>query len=385
MPDRIRVLFAIGSMAGGGSERQLLGILHHLDRSRFVPLLYLVDRTGELLDEVPDDVSTFAFWDRHRYPRWNFPGRIHRMQARDMAGVIREENVDVVYERTYLMTLIAAAAARRAGVPRVSAVVCDPKQDMEQTAGRFVGIKRHLLRQAYLRAHCVTAVSEGVRTATIEHYRLPPQQVVTVYNSLDIERIGRLANGAAPEWEPGRFHIVAAGRLQEQKGYSYLLQAIDALVHHRNHTQVLLHLLGRGPLETELTSYVKSRQLEAHVCLHGFVENPFPLFRGADLFCLPSLFEGMPNSLIEAMACGVPVLSTDCRSGPREILADGKYGRLVPPGDAKALADAVEDAIRHYDQWREKVTAARDHVERTFSPAVGIARIEERLISACRT
>ena len=69
MPDRIRVLFAIGSMAGGGSERQLLGVLQHLDRSRFAPLLYLVDRKGELLDEVPADVPVFSFWDRHRYPR----------------------------------------------------------------------------------------------------------------------------------------------------------------------------------------------------------------------------------------------------------------------------------------------------------------------------
>lgn len=247
MPDRIRVLFAIGSMAGGGAERQMLGILHHLDRSRFDPLLYLVDRKGELLDEVPADVSIFSFWDRHRCPRWYFPGRIYRMQARDMAGVIREENVDVVYDRTFFMTLIAAAAARRAPIPRVSAMGSVPKQDIQLTAGRFVSIKRRLLRKAYLRAHCVTAVSEGVRTAAIETYRLPPRQVITVYNPLDLKRLDRLANEASSELEPGWFHVVAAGRLQEEKGYPHLLQAIDELVHRRHHRQLLLHLLGRGP------------------------------------------------------------------------------------------------------------------------------------------
>ena len=85
----------------------------------------------------------------------------------------------------------------------------------------------------------------------------------------------------------------------------------------------------------------------------------------------------MPNALLEAMACRIPVLSTDCPSGPREILQDGRLGHLIPAADEQALADAIEDAMENYPVWYDKVSAAREHVENQFAPAAGIRRLEE--------
>ena len=121
--------------------------------------------------------------------------------------------------------------------------------------------------------------------------------------------------------------------------------------------QLHLRILGTGPLETDLQSYIARQGLEQHVTLAGFRANPLPYFRQADLFCLSSLYEGMPNALVEAMLCRVPVLATDCPSGPREILQDGRYGRLVSPADTRALADAIEDAVLHPEEWRKTVPA----------------------------
>ena len=109
---KLRVLFVMGSLGCGGSERQLLEILKHLDRSRYEPLLYLIYRKGELLSEVPADVPVHAYWDRHTFPRPNWPGRILLSQARDLAETIRRENVNLVYDRTSQMTLTSWLATR---------------------------------------------------------------------------------------------------------------------------------------------------------------------------------------------------------------------------------------------------------------------------------
>ena len=108
----------------------------------------------------------------------------------------------------------------------------------------------------------------------------------------------------------------------------------------------------------------------------GRQANPLPLIRQADLFCLPSLFEGMPNALLEAMACRTPVLAADCPTGPREILDGGRFGCLVPPADPAALADAIEDAMLNHGRWRERVEAARRHVEEQYGPEQSLALLE---------
>jgi glycosyltransferase involved in cell wall biosynthesis len=134
-------------------------------------------------------------------------------------------------------------------------------------------------------------------------------------------------------------------------------------------------------LRGKLEKYVAEHALKASVWLPGYRENPLPYFRQADLFCLSSLYEGMPNALVEAMLCRVPVLATDCPSGPAELLYGGRLGRLVPPADSKRLADAIEDAMLNPDRWKTRVPSARTHIERSFSPEAGIERLEALLTS----
>src|SRR6476646_6253061 len=110
-------------MSGGGSQRQMLGILGRLDRHRFEPELYLVTPGGELLPEVPGDVPIHVFGQQWRPPRWGYPGQAHRARVRDLADVLQKERIDLLYDRTYHMTLIAAGAVRRRPTPHVS--TCD--------------------------------------------------------------------------------------------------------------------------------------------------------------------------------------------------------------------------------------------------------------------
>ena len=104
--------------------------------------------------------------------------------------------------------------------------------------------------------------------------------------------------------------------MNPQKGFDFLLQAMHELVHKRGRGRARLRILGTGPLHDKLAKYINDRALKACVSLVGYRQNPLPFLKQADLFCLSSLYEGMPNALVEAMLCRVPVLATDCPSGP---------------------------------------------------------------------
>jgi glycosyltransferase involved in cell wall biosynthesis len=378
--------------------------------------LYMVSPGGELMGEVPGDVPVHVFgvgksrggatpspalsmlqlfFGREKshgdapgpglVPARKFflPGHAHQARVQDLARVLEKQQIDVVYDRTYHMTLISAGATRRRPTPRVSVVVTDPQRDFETNVERFRFIKRHLLRRAYQTADRVVAVSEGVRRAAVAHYGLADEKTLTIYNGFDVARIDRLMAEPLPEGEgrrPDRFEIVAAGRLHLQKGFLVLLEAIRRLVKERGLSQIHLRILGTGGQEGALKAYMAEHSLAAHVTLAGFRANPLPYFRQADLFCLSSLYEGMPNALVEAMLCRVPVLATDCPSGPGEVLEGGKWGRLVQPGDAVALAEAIEDAIRRPEEWQKLVAGARERIERDFSPVAAMGKLEELLV-----
>ncbi|MBP90717.1 MAG: hypothetical protein CMJ64_29065 [Planctomycetaceae bacterium] len=374
---RIRVLFVLGTMRVGGAERQVIDILKHLNRDRFETSLYLIYREGELLERVPGDIRISSYWDGHAYPRLNYPGRILRSQARDIHRTIQEHGIDLVYDRTSNVTLTTWLATRRASVKRVSVADSDPRKEIEANHPRFRFAKRHLLGQAYRTADRVVAVSEGVRTGMLEFFRLPPDQVTTCYNIFDIPHLDALAAEDCPEFDGDRFHVVSVGRLQREKGQSYLIDAFDELVNRRGMKHLLFWLIGNGPDAAALQNQVATKNLQQHVRFEGFQANPMPYVRRADLFCLPSLFEGMPLALVEAMVARTPVLSSDCKSGPREILIDGEHGCLVPPGNPLALADAVEDAVNNRETWIARTHGARRRVEETFSVEVGMDHIEK--------
>lgn len=363
-------------MSGGGAERQTINYLRHLDRNRYEPVLYLHYRRGEYLTLVPEDVPVTAFWDRHRPPQIPLPGRIFWWQVRDLAQVLAAERIDVVCSVTFLTTLVAFGAIRRRPTPWIAVEMADPRLDFDHQVKRFRSLKRRLLARAYRHADFAVAVSEGVREGMQQTYRLCIEHAAVIRNFIDLAEIDRLARQPGPGPEPGRFHVVTVGRLDKQKGQIHLLQAMSHLVHRRGRREVHLSILGQGPLEQDLKSFVREQKLDEYVSFVGFLSNPFAFVARCQLFCLPSIYEGLPLALLEGMACRVPVLATDCPSGPREVLAEGRFGRLVRAGSSEPLADAMEDAIDHYQDWLAAVAPAREHIEREFSVESEMARFQ---------
>jgi len=388
---RIRVVFTIGAMHGGGSERQIILLLRHLDRSKFEPFLYLVYRSGPLLSMVPADVSVASFEERVTSSRIYLPGLMHSRRVRDYAGFLQEVRADVSYDRTFLMTLISAAGAQRVGVPNVSTIVTDPELGFAPVAGRFQWLKRRILHRLYNASTQVLAVSDGARESAKRFYGIRDEKIQTHRNGVDIELIREQATVAVGDtwWnrpvEPAYesiFRMVSAGRLNHEKGFHLLITAMSQLRQRYPRVDFRVALLGEGVHRGLLEQQVRELNLADMVRMPGFQANASAWYKSADVFVFPSLMEGMPNVLLEAMVCGTPVVSSNCHSGPAEILDNGRLGELVNVGDSRALEVGIENVLNQPAESKSRAANAMAVVEREWSITAATRRLEQVLVAA---
>ncbi|GAB4348865.1 MAG: glycosyltransferase [Immundisolibacter sp.] len=244
--------------------------------------------------------------------------------------------------------VIALAARRLTGKP-ARVVVSEHIHVGASTAGAAARKRRHLLprlmARLYPAADAVVAVSEGVREDLLARFSLPAARVHAIYNPVITQPL--LAAREAPLDDPWFAPdappvLLNVAQLRVQKDQATLLRAF---AHVRQRRPARLLILGEGHLRPALEALARELGIAADVRMPGFVPNPLAYMRRARLFVLSSAWEGLPTVLIEALACGCPVVSTDCPSGPREILDGGRYGRLVPVGDVEALTAAIEAAL----------------------------------------
>lgn len=205
-------------------------------------------------------------------------------------------------------------------------------------------IRPFIAKYLYPHADLITTVSEGVAEDLIQTYKLDPQKVKTLYNMFDTEDIVQKSKKEAKHLPKDNLPtIVNIGRLSHQKDQTTLIKAFAIL---RKKQQCHLIILGEGEERKKLQQLIHQLNLENDVFMPGFVSNPYPYIAQTNLFVLTSIYEGLPGVLIEALAIGTSIVSTNCPSGPAEILQNGKYGLLTPVGNTFALADAMQKLLK---------------------------------------
>jgi glycosyltransferase involved in cell wall biosynthesis len=281
------------------------------------------------------------------------------------------------------MTQIAAPAANFLAIPRISTIVNSPQADFLAYEKKYLWLKRRLLANAYRTATRVIALSRGLAVELQRYYHIPSDKVQVVYSPIDRDDILAKANEPCPELEAPscEIRIVCVGRLCEQKGQIYLLEAVKQLVHEQG-VIPHVHMVGDGPLKDTLNNYCRDHQIQANVTWHGFLPNPFPLFRKTDLLCLPSLYEGLPNVVMEAMLLGLPILATDCPTGPRELLGDDRLGKLIPMRSASAIVEQILDRLRNPEGWLKRAEQAEVIVKERHSLGHWLSVMQDLFVTA---
>ncbi|WAI85954.1 MULTISPECIES: glycosyltransferase [Achromobacter] len=219
-------------------------------------------------------------------------------------------------------------------------------------ASKMRRLKCWLVSQTYRRHDAVVGVSRGVKEDLVSMFPPLRGKVHTIYNGVPLDNVRRQGaqriegDGAAP------YQVVAVGRLEAVKDYATLIDAAALL----DDPGIAFTILGEGSEHAALQKRIEERASRSPVTLAGHIDNPFPVIASAGAFALTSIRESFGNVLVEALCLGVPVISTDCPHGPAEILDAGRYGLLVPVGDAAALADAVR-RLAYDAKMREQLAA----------------------------
>lgn len=324
------------SFAGGGAERVMVNLAHGLAARGLRVDLVVVRAEGPYKELLSPDVRLINLNCR-RSPA-SLPALARYLRRERPAALLSAMGVP------NLTALWARRLARFRG--RVVVSVHVNLSAHYQHAGLGDRIFPPLFRRFYPTADATVAVSEDMADDLKRAFRLPPAKVRTIYNPVVTDALRESARGPVPHpWlAVGQPPVVlSVGRLCPQKDFGTLLAAFARL---RERLPSRLIILGEGPDRAALQSAVTEKGLTGSVALPGFQPNPYAYMACAAVYALSSRWEGLPTVLIEALACGSPVVSTDCPSGPREILGGGRWGRLVPVGDADALAGALEAAIR---------------------------------------
>lgn len=333
MPDTTpHIALFLGSFGGGGIER----ITAHLAHG-FVKLGVRVDlvlNRGESphLWRMPVETRIIDL----KQPRLSLslPGLI---------GYLRREQPTVMLAADHYLNELALLAKRFAGVStRVFVAEHNQLSQTTRNAGKLKGQLAPLLaRLLYPWADGVVAVSHGVAKDLACTTTLPLRCIQTIYNPVITAELFTSAEESVEHpWFQSQDVpvLLGVGKLEAQKDFPNLIRAFARV---RQVRPARLVILGWGPDRPQLEALIRELELQEDVDLPGYVQNPYAYMARSSIFVLSSAWEGLPTVLIEAMALGIPVVSTNCESGPSEILADGEYGYLTPVGDSNALAEAI--------------------------------------------
>ena len=331
MINTMPISLCIPSLRGGGAEGTMVRLANELASRGYQVDLVVVQAEGPWSDKVSDKVRVVDL-DRPRVLAALIPLRKY---LRGRSGVF-------VSNMTHLNIISTVSLMMLKNRPRLFVVEHNDLQIRMNRMSKFVRIlAARLLGRIYRLADQVLAVSRDLAEDISSILGFNKDAIGVLPNGLDLEAIESLADEPAAfsvQKAASRPVLVAIGRLVPQKGFAVLLDAMAKVIRRR---EAQLVVLGEGVLRKSLEKKAQELGISEYVLFPGFISNPYPVLKHADIFVLSSFYEGFGIVLLEAMACGTPVIATNCHWGPAELLKDGEAGMLVPPGDPELLADAV--------------------------------------------
>jgi len=353
------IAFLVNSMRGGGTERVLSILLKNLSRNN--KEFFLIVLEDEFSYDIPEDVRIIKLFS-------DLKGNFRKLLAVfcgaiKLKRIVKENNIDLVVSflgRSNYTNILA-----RMFGSKHKAYLSERVNPSKMHSGKSFKniINSWLTKKMYKRADLIFTNSLGSKRSLIKDFSIKAEDIKVIYNPIDLEKIQILSQKPLEaEYQKLFEHpiIINVARLTEQKGQEYLIRAFSQVM--KQIPNIKLLVLGQGELEEYLKQLVKSLKLEKDILFLGWQKNPFKFLAKSKLFVLSSLWEGLPNTLIEAMACYLPVISFDCDSGPREII-NNDNGILIHLKDEIALKDSIIKVLKNDSLRQELSLKARKRAE----------------------
>lgn len=349
-------MFFVYMLGQGGAERVILNLLNYIDLKKYEVYLTLGVREGN------EYLPLLKRKDKLHLHYLDVPLGQNEQASSKLAEYIDQFAIDVLLTEAYFTNTLAYHAKKKAK-RKVKLIFREATFRSKRGYYTWKDILKTFFRYNFY-AEKVVAISSGVKKDLHRSYFVSNRKIVRIYNPLDIENVTKKALQKIENKEflsiKGK-KIVHVARFTEAKDQKVLLSAFQLLME-RYPCEVSLVLIGKGELEQELRDFCQEKKIK-NVHFLGFQENPYPFVKNSDVFVLSSKAEGFGNVITEAMALGIPVVSTDCMSGPREILKDGQCGLLVEVGNCEALASALEKVLTDQSLKEELVQRANKEVK----------------------
>lgn len=334
-----RILFVIASLGRGGAERVLVHLLNNLDRTKYDVRLVLFENIQGYQKDLDPSVDLICLNIKKRLDYFKIP--------LGLGKIIKD--YDPQYVVSFLDVVNNMVIISRLFVKKKFKVILSERNHPDKALinVRIRWVKKLLKRFTYPMADRIISVSKETEMVLKEKYKVSAEKLITISNPVPIELIRSKQQEKIdhPFFQDDNVQvIISAGRLTQQKRHDRLLRAFSSVK--KEHDRVRLIILGEGELLHYLQDLAKLLKIEKSVDFVGFRANPYAWFSKSDLFVLSSDFEGFPNVLVEAMACGIPVISTNCTSSAGVIITDGNNGVLVPLEDEAKLGESMLKLLR---------------------------------------
>jgi len=355
-----KVLIFCISLNKGGAERVVSLLLKEYAKDETLEVHFMMMESGIAYD-LPDSIRPIILSHKKK------SGLVKLLElpfvAWRVATYVKEHKIESVlsflYRPNYINILAKFFLTKHRALINIRSTTSRYKKE-----GLLGRVNLFLIRTLFPKADMIISNSQGV-AEDLESLVNVECETKVIYNPVDMAYIEQQKN-LQPEESPFVFHkekkyIISVGRLIPLKRNRDLIDAFFEL--HKKHKELELIFLGDGPLLEELQEYTQRLSIEKRVHFLGNVSNPFYYLARSDLFVLNSETEGFPNVLVEAMAVGIPVISSDCKSGPREILENGKYGELYRVGDVKSLCEKIEHTLYEATEIEQRVASAYQRMD----------------------
>jgi len=348
-----KIALFIKSLNGGGAERVVLNLANEFYERKIPLILILRFKKGVYLKELNPDIKIVELGTNNPF-----------LMINRIIKACKDNKITTLFpvmHSSNIIGLIANVFLRIRIVIRESNTFDDffNKKGLKKIK---MTILLCLMKLWYPQSEKIIANTKDTANDILKHINVPKEKVVVINNPLVNERITKLSKEPINDLKYSKItkpRIISVGRLVYQKNYEFLIKCFKQVK--KTLPEASLIILGTGPLKNQLITLVKELDLDNEVHFLGFVNNPYKYLKNSDVFVLSSFFEGFGNVLVEALAVGLPIVSTDCPGGPREILDNGNYGTLVPLNNVDAMTNAIIQTIRKKNDTKSLVERANSY------------------------